>query len=92
MKYLLHGIVFTVCLFIPQSLLAWDGFDADTTDLVEILPDKLPKAGDTVDVRNYDTDSSQTCLVEAVTRNARTVEVIVRSPDGQNRTLVMEGR
>ena len=45
-----------------------------------------------MDVRNYDTDTSQTCLVETVTRNARTVEVVVRTPKGLKRTLVMEGR
>lgn len=79
-------------LFLPLTASAWDGFDADTTDLVEITPDKLPKSGETVDVRNYDTDTTQTCLVEVVNRNARTVEVIVRTPDGHQRTLVMEGR
>ena len=36
-----------------------------------------------MDVRNYDTDTSQTCLVETVTRNARTVEVVVRTPKGK---------
>ena len=46
---------------------------------MEITPDRLPSQGDTVDVRNYDTDTSQTCLVETVTRNARTVEVVVRT-------------
>ena len=92
MKHLLLGAAIAGCLVMPLTVLAWDGFDAATTDLVEITPDRLPSQGDTVDVRNYDTDASQTCLVESVTRNARTVEVVVRTPKGLRRTLVMEGR
>ena len=92
MKHLLLWAAIAGCLVVPLTVLAWDGFDADTTDLVEITPDRLPSQGDTVDVRDYDTDTTQTCLVEAVTRNARTVEVVVRTPKGLKRTLVMEGR
>lgn len=92
MKHLLLWAAIAGCLCVPLSVLAWDGFDADTTDLVEITPDNVPSRGDTVDVRNYDTDAIETCLVEAVSRNARTVEVVVRTPTGHMRTLVMEGR
>ncbi|MDO5484640.1 MAG: DUF5334 family protein [Desulfovibrionaceae bacterium] len=92
MKYLLPAAVLTTGLLLPPPAISWDGFDADSADLVEITPDELPQTGDTVDVRNYDTDTTQTCLVEAVNRNARTIEVIVRLPDGQQRILVMEGR
>ena len=62
--------------------LAWDGFDADSADLVEVVPDRVPSKGDTVDVRNYDKDATETCLVESVARNARTVELVVRTPAG----------
>ena len=62
------------------------------TDLVEIIPDALPNKGDTVDVRNYSNDETTTCLVVSVTRNSRTVEIVVRTPDGEAHTLVMEGR
>lgn len=92
MKYLLLWAAVAGCLVLPLTVLAWDGFDAATTDLVEITPDKMPAPGDTVDVRDYDNDVSETCLVETVTRNARTVEVVVRTPKGVRRTLVMEGR
>ena len=86
-------VISIACLaWLPQAASAWDGFDAATTDLVEIIPDNLPSRGDTVDVRNYDGDISQTCLVEDVTQNASTVEVLVRSPDGGTRMLIMEGR
>ena len=74
------------------SALAWDGFDADSADLVEVIPDRVPSKGETVDVHNYDKDTTETCLVESVTRNARTVELVVRAPAGAVHTLVMEGR
>ena len=45
-----------------------------------------------MDVRNYDKDATETCLVESVTRNARTVELVVRAASGTRHTLVMEGR
>ncbi len=92
MKHLLFGAAIAGCLLAPLTVPAWDGFDAATTDRVEIRPDRVPAQGDTVDVRNYDTDASEICLVESVTRNARTVEVVVSTPKGLKRTLVMEGR
>ncbi len=92
MKYLLIGALAPACLLSDQPAVAWDGFDADSSDLVEIIPDALPVAGENVDVRDYATDQTTTCLVKTVSRNSRTVEVVVRTPDGGTRTLVMEGR
>lgn len=96
MKYLLMeaalagSLSFSLC--VPPEIRAWDGFDAASTDLVEVNPDRVPSPGETVDVRNYDTDTTETCLVESVSRNARTVELVVRTSAGATRTLVMEGR
>ena len=59
---------------------------------MEVTPDALPSGGDAVEVRDYATDTVRTFLVENVTRNARTVELAVLAPDGERRTLVMEGR
>ncbi|MEG2172507.1 MAG: DUF5334 family protein [Desulfovibrionaceae bacterium] len=81
----------TLCLLAAGTALAWDGFDAETTALIAITPDQVPTKGDTVDVRNYEDDSTETCLVESVRRNKRTIEVVVRTPqDNKKRTLVME--
>lgn len=92
MKYLL--MVALLCAATLQGAfgLAWDGFDADSTELVEISPDAVPQLGDSVNVKIYDTDSTVAGIVESVRRNRRTVEVIVRYPDGKSHTLVMEGR
>ncbi|MBE6442351.1 MAG: DUF5334 family protein [Desulfovibrio sp.] len=92
MKYLLCLAVLLGCLYGSGPAAAWDGFDADSADLVEVTPDRVPRKGDTVDVRNYDKDATETCLVESVTRNARTVELVVRAASGTRHTLVMEGR
>jgi hypothetical protein len=89
MKYL---PLLTVVLLFPAAplALAWDGFDAETTDLVEVIPDQLPIKGDVVTLRDYDTDTSRSCTVESVRRNRRTIELVVRCPKNDLRTLVME--
>ena len=92
MKHLLLGAALTGWILLPLPALAWDGFDADSADLVEVTPDRVPSRGETVDMRSYDSDTTETCLVEAVSRNPRTVELVVRNPQGKTRTLVMEGR
>ena len=43
MKHLLLWAAIAGCLVVPLTVLAWDGFDAATTDLVEITPDRLPQ-------------------------------------------------
>lgn len=89
--YLFLAPLLVFLLATVQYTLAWDGFDADTTALVEISPEQVPVRGDTIDVRNYDGDTTETCLVESVLRNKRTIEIVVRTPEGnKKRTLVME--
>ncbi|MBQ9406073.1 MAG: DUF5334 family protein [Desulfovibrio sp.] len=92
MKYLLCLSALLGCLCVSGSAAAWDGFDADSADLVAVTPDRIPRQGDTVDVHNYDKDSTESCLVQSVTRNTRTVELVVRTASGTLHTLVMEGR
>lgn len=92
MKLFITGVILLCCLALGESALAWDGFDADSADLVEIIPDSVPAIGDTITVKNHDADTSESCFVESVKRNKRTIEVVVAYPDGKARTLVMEGR
>lgn len=92
MRYILTGVLAAFLFFLPAlPALAWDGFDADSADLVEIVPDTVPAAGDTITVRNRDRNTEFTCIVIAVKRNSRTTEVSVRCQDDPARTLVMEG-
>ena len=90
MKNLLFSLVMVCGFAVPAS--AWEGFDAETTDLVSLSPDQVPSRGDTVEVHNYDKEKYETCVIEHITLNTRTMEVIVRMQDGTLRTLVMEGR
>ena len=92
MKYLLSLSALLGCLSLCGSAAAWDGFDADTADLVAVTPDRIPRHGDAIDVHNYDKNSTESCLVQSVTRNTRTVEIVVRTASGTLHTLVMEGR
>lgn len=90
MKYLIAIIMF-LSLY-SGTCFGWDGFDSDSADLVEIIPDAIPNINSTVEVRNYETDQTETCIVESVTRNRRTIELVVRDPNGKRRILVMEMR
>lgn len=92
MKHLLLGVACAVFLLGGSVCLAWEGFDADTADLVEIIPDRVPEPGAAIDVHIYDKDETITCLVENVTRNRSTIEVVARDPDGRLKTLVMENK
>ena len=90
-----HPLAALCCLAFALAgapVFAWDGFDADSADLVEITPDAVPSPGDYVDVRDYESDDSKSCVVTSVTRNRRTIEVVVTDPEGKSRTLVMESR
>ena len=49
MKHLLFVAALLGCLCMTIPALAWDGFDADSADLVEVIPDRVPSKGDTVD-------------------------------------------
>lgn len=78
-----------VCLSV--SALAWDGFDAASTNIVEVTPEKLPSRGDEISIRDYENDTLQICQVENVRRNKRTIELVVRCPENSVHTLVMDG-
>ena len=82
----------TSFLFLAVPAQAWDGFDADSADLVEITPDSVPTPGETVTGRKYDNNTTDICVVTAVKRNSRTTEVQARCDGGSIHTYVMEGR
>lgn len=90
MKYLIAAIM--LLGMYSGTCFGWDGFDADSAELVEIIPDAIPNINSTVEVRNYETEQTETCMVESVTGNRRTIEVVVRDSNGKRRILVMEMR
>lgn len=92
MKYSLFATAIVLNFVFFDLSLAWDGFDADSAELVEVIPDQLPNVGDKVEVRNYDANTISECYVESILRNQRTIELVVRDMDGKMKTLVMEGK
>lgn len=87
-----HILALALLCLLPATALAWDGFDADTTALVEVTPAEMPKAGQTIEIRDYDTDETNGYTVESVKRNVRTVEISVRNTaTNSKRVVVMEG-
>lgn len=85
----LSFITIGICLATPA--LAWEGFDADTTNIVEVTPEQLPSRGDKLSVRDYENETLMTCTVENVRRNKRTIELVVRCPEDSVHTLIMDG-
>ncbi|MDD2967266.1 MAG: DUF5334 family protein [Desulfovibrionaceae bacterium] len=89
MNKAIFSIAVGIFLAAASIACAWDGFDASTTELVEIKPPVIPSVGAFVEVRDYESDSTITCVVHSVTRNSRTVEVTVYTPSEEQRILVM---
>lgn len=93
MKNIPATLACLIALALPASALAWDGFDAETTGLVEIRSEIIPVSGEVVEVYDYDSDTTGPATVEDVRRNVRTIEVSLRDNEtGQRRVLIMEGR
>ena len=88
------GNMFTICVLLlsPMAASAWIGFDAETTELVEVTPENIPTKGDTIVVHDIPPDSSTSCLVREVLRNPHTTELRVATPQGTTRVLVLEGK
>jgi len=79
-------------LFCASPAFAWMGFDADTSELVEITPESVPSRGETIVVHDISLNENVSCLVREVVLNSQTVELRVSTPDGKKRVLVMESR
>lgn len=92
MKYIILTLS-ALCVYIKaQPLLAWDGFDADSAELIEIIPDSVPQPGQEIEVLNHDTDTSSKGVVKSVIRNRKTIEVVFQDSEGKLHIFVMEGR
>ena len=90
----MKSLLFGAALLASQvcTAFAWGGFDADSTDLVEISPEDVPQPGSVINVTNRDARTTIECIVLGVRHNARTIEVVAKYPDNTLHTLVMEGR
>lgn len=92
MKYISCALIFAGFWICSASVFAWDGFDAESIELVEIGTEGIPASGETIEIRNQESGVTKTAIVQSMKQNQRTVEIVVRYPDNTVHTLVMEGR
>lgn len=92
MKYIILTLSALCVCVNARPLPAWDGFDADSAELVEIIPDGVPQPGQEIEVLNHDKDTSSKGVVISVIRNRKTIEVAFQDSEGKLHIFVMEGR
>lgn len=84
-------IIFLFCFFLPISSFAWDGYDYETGDYIEIGKGNLVRTGREIEIYDYSDGSYKDVEVESIQRNGRTVEIEVYDNDsGEYRTFEME--
>lgn len=87
MKYL--GLIAFI-LFSANSI-AWDGYDANTGNSVEIGSGNLVRSGETIEIYDYEDGQYKDVDVESITSYGSSVEVEVYDHDsGEYRTLEMD--
>ena len=85
-------MLFAAFWLYPAWAPAWDGFDADSIELVEIESESIPASGETIDIKHQESGVTKTGIVQSMKQNKRTIEIVVRYSDNSLHTLVMEGR
>lgn len=84
-------IITVVFLLLSTVAVAWDGYDSDTGESVEIGSGNLVRAGETVEIYDYEDGTYKDVDVESVTRYGSSVEVEVYDYEsGEYRTLEMD--
>jgi len=70
---------------------AWDGFDADTGDAVEIDKGNTVRPGRDIEIYNWNTGEYQDVTVDSIQRRGNSVEVEIYDYDtGEYRSLEMQ--
>lgn len=85
----MKSLIFCALLF-PAAAIAWDGYDYDSVNYIEIDQGNLVRPGEYIDYYDHGTGTYQGADVESVTRYGSTVEVEVYDYDsGEYRTFEM---
>ncbi len=92
MKYSVPALFLAAFANCASAAFAWDGFDSESIELVEIQMDSDPGIGETLDIKYQESGITRTGIVQSVKHNKSTIEIAIRYPDNSLRTLVMEGR
>lgn len=76
---------------LPVSTLAWDGYDYESGNYVEVERGNLVRAGNDIEVYDYDAGEYRNVTVESVNEGYGSVELEVYDHDsGEYRTFEME--
>ena len=86
-------IIILLLLFFPQQALAWDGYDSETGDSVEIGKGNLVRPGQDIEIYDYGSGEYKDVTVEGIRDGLGTVEVEVYDySKGEYKTYEMEKR
>lgn len=90
MKYL-QCTTIAILLTIPQVTLAWDGYDYDKGNYVEIDKGNLVRPGNDIEVYDYDTGQYHDVTVDSIHKYGSDVEIeVFDNTTGDYRTLNMD--
>ena len=84
-------VTILACLVIPVSTHAWDGYDYDKGNYVEIEKGNLVRSGNEIEIYDYGTGEYHDVEVESINRSGSTVEIDVYDHNtGEHRTIEMD--
>jgi len=92
MKTNISILVFVlICFFIPQRSIAWDGYDYDSGNYVEIEKGNLVRPGEEIEYYDYGSGEYKKADVESIRSTGSSVEVEVYDQEsGEYRTFDMD--
>lgn len=78
-------------MLLPTTAMAWEGYDYDTGNYVEIEEGNLVRSGEEIEIYDYEDGQYKYVEVQDINRYDSTVEVEVYDSDtGEYRILEME--
>jgi hypothetical protein len=78
-------------LLFPIGAIAWDGYDYDRGNYIEIDKGNLVRSGNDIEIYDYDTGDYKDVEVESISRSGGSVEIEVYDYDrGEHRNFDME--
>ena len=86
-------LLFIVAMLFATPCMAWDGYDYDKGNFIEIEKGNLVRRGRTIEIYDYDDGQYKDVEVESIQRIPGAVEIEVVDPEtGENRTFEMDER
>lgn len=85
------ALAVALLLLVPTGALAWNGYDSDKGNFVDIDKGNLVRRGETIEIFDGDDGSFKDVEVESIRRFGNMVEIEVYDPEkGENRTFEMD--